>query len=280
MKKSKKVIKINTSIIKKIKYMGLFFVLILFLLIFRIAYLQLIKGPYLKKEASTQQTSTKIINATRGTIYDSNGKVLAISAESDTISVNPSKLKYSNGEAVSLEFVAQSFSNILGIEYSEVYKKLTSDSTSITIASKVESDKIDLLRTWMNSNKITSGINIDSSSKRYYPYNNLACHVIGFTGTDNNGLFGLENSLDSLLSGTAGKVVTLTDSINQEIPNQKKSSIDALNGSNVYLTLDVNIQSIAEKYLSQAVVDNVADYGTVIIMEPSTRQCFGYGKLS
>ena len=84
------------------------------------------------------------------------------------------------------------------------------------------------------------------------------------------GLFGLENSLDSVLSGTVGKMVTLIDSVNSEIPNQQKSYIAAQNGSNVYLTIDVNIQSIVEKYLSQAVVDNIADYGTAIVMEPST----------
>lgn len=122
----------------------------------------------------------------------------------------------------------------------------------------------------MDSNKIYSGININSSVRRYYPYNNLGCHMLGFTGTDGNGLFGLENSLDSILSGTVGKVVTITDSINSEIPNQEQSYIAAKDGSNVYLTIDINIQSIAEKYLSQAVIDNIADYGTVIIMEPST----------
>ncbi len=270
MKKSKKIVKINISNIRKLKIIELFCLFLLFLLVIRIAYLQFIKGPSLSKEASAQQTSTKIINPTRGTILDANGKVLSISAEVDTVSVNPTKLEYTNGDSVSLEFVAQSFSNIFGLEYSSVLEKLTTATTSVNIASKVESDKIDLLKDWMKSNKIYSGINIDSSAKRYYPYNNLACHLIGFTGTDNNGLFGLENSLDSILSGTVGKVVALTDSVNSEIPNQKKSYIDALDGSNVYLTLDVNIQSIVEKYLSQAVIDNISDYGTCIVMEPST----------
>lgn len=93
MKKSKKIIKINSSNIKKLKIMELLLLLLLFLLIFRIAYLQFIKGPSLSKEASTQQTSTKTLNPSRGTIYDSNGKVLAISAEVDSVSVNPSRVK-------------------------------------------------------------------------------------------------------------------------------------------------------------------------------------------
>lgn len=270
MKKSGKIIKINNSSIKRLsRFKGVLYFLLV-LLVVRLAYLQIISGPSLSKEASSQQTSTRTIDPSRGTIYDSNGKVLAISAEVDTVSVNPSKLKDSKGNEVNKDFVANSFSNIFGIDSSEILDKLNSDSTTVTIASKVESDKIDLLRTWMKTNNIYAGINIDSSVKRYYPYNNLACHMLGFTGTDSNGLFGLENSLDSLLSGTAGKVVSITDSVNSEIPNQQQSYIEAQNGSNVYLTIDVNIQSIVQKYLSQAVVDNIADYGTAIIMEPST----------
>lgn len=270
MKKSKKIIKINNISIKRLKTIRSFIILLLLILVFRIAYIQFIDGNNLRKKASAQQTATKTITPNRGTIYDSRGKVLAISAEVDTVSVNPSKLKYSNGTSVSLEFVAQSFSNIFGIDYAETLEKLSSAKASIKIASKVESDKIELLNNWMETNKIYNGISIDSTIKRYYPYNNLACHLLGFTGTDNNGLFGLENSLDNTLSGTAGKVVTLIDSINQEIPNEQKSYIDALDGSNVYLTIDVNIQSIVQKYLSQAVTDNIADYGTAIVMEPST----------
>ncbi len=270
MKKPKKIIKINNKNITKLLILEISIFFLMVLLIFRLAYLQFIDGPNLSKQANSQQTSTKTITPNRGTIYDSNGKVLAISADVDTVSVNPTKLQYSNGDSVSFDFVAQSFSNIFDLEYNDVLEKLNSSNSTVTIAYKVEKDKIELLRNWMNSNKIYSGINIDSSVKRYYPYNNLACHLLGFSGTDGNGLFGLENSLETTLAGTVGKVVTLTDSVNSEIPNQESSYISALDGSNVYLTIDVNIQSIVEKYLSQAVVDNIADYGTVIIMEPST----------
>ena len=270
MKKHKKIVKINNSNIKRITIMSVLFFILFFLLVIRLAYLQFIKGEWLSKQASTQQTSTKTITPARGIIYDKNGKVLAISAEVDTVTVTPSKLKYSDGDIVPLEYAAQSFSNIFGLDYSETLNKLTAATSSVRVATKVEKDKIDLLKDWMDSNNISSGISIDSSIKRYYPYDTLACHTLGFTGTDSNGLFGLENSLDSILSGTVGKVVTLTDSVNSEIPNEQQSYIAAQDGSNVYLTLDVKIQSIVEKYLSQAVIDNIADYGTAIIMEPST----------
>ena len=109
MKKSKKVVKINNSNIKKLKIMRIIFFFILILLVFRLAYLQFIKGSWLSKQANSQQTSTKTITPSRGTIYDKNGKVLAISAEVDTVSVNPTRLKYSDDADVSIDFAARVF---------------------------------------------------------------------------------------------------------------------------------------------------------------------------
>lgn len=243
--------------------------ILLILLVFRIGFLQFVEGSSLRKRASEQQTTTKTLYAERGTIYDAKGNVLAISAKVDTVSINPSLIKYSDKSEVSKEFLAHSFSSIFGLDYDETLAKINDNTSYITIASKVEVDKITELKDWMKENKIYSGINIDSSTKRFYPYNTLASNLIGFTGTDNSGLWGLENSLDSILSGTNGKVVTLIDSVNGEIPNQEQTYIDAKNGSNIYLTIDVKVQSIVEKYLSQAVDDNNANSGVAIVMKPS-----------
>ena len=202
MKKSKKIVKINNLNIQRLKIIIILFFLLFVFLIIRLAYLQFIKGSWLSSKANTQQTSTKTITPTRGIIYDTNGKTLAISAEVDTVTVNPSRLKYSSGDNVPLEIAAQSFANIFSLDYTETLQKLTEATSFVTIASKVESDKINLLENWIDTNDISSGISIDSAIRRYYPYNSLACHMIGFTGTDGNGLFGLENSLDSTLSGT------------------------------------------------------------------------------
>ena len=121
MKKSSKIVKINNSNIKKLKMLAVVFIILFILIIFRLVYLQFIDGPSLSKAASTQQTATKTLTPSRGTIYDSNGKVLALSAEVDTVSVNPSKLKDSKGNEVNKDFVANSFSNIFGIDSSEIY---------------------------------------------------------------------------------------------------------------------------------------------------------------
>lgn len=270
MRETQKILKATINNKKKLKVSMLIFIFLLILLSFRLVVLQLIQGDKLKRKASAQQTSVQTIQPTRGTIYDSNGKLLAISAEADNILINPASMKHLDNTEIDKEAVAQSFSEIFGLDYAEILEILNTSTSYTKIASKVEKDKVDALKNWMQTNSIYSGINIEPTVKRYYPYNNLASQVIGFTGTDNNGLFGLENSLEDILSGTVGQVVTLIDSVNDEIPNQEKSYIEPKNGSNVYLTLDVNIQSIAEKYLSQAVIDNKADYGTIIIMEPDT----------
>lgn len=246
------------------------FVILFLLLIIRIAWLQFVDGKKLKETALKNQLTSRTLNSNRGSIFDSSGRPLAVSSKVDTVSVNPSNIKYSNGDSVNKEVLANSFSSIFDLNYDDVLEKLNKDSSNVIIAEKVEKDKITLLENWMKENKVSSGINIVEDLKRYYPCKNLASNLIGFTGTDGSGRMGLEYSLDDTLKGVPGKILTLTDSINGEIPDQEKTYIEAENGYDVYLTIDVNIQSIAEKYLSQAVVDNNADGGNVIIMNPSS----------
>lgn len=244
--------------------MAIIFILLI-ALIFRLAWIQFVDGSYLKEKAYRQQTVNKIISPNRGTIYDTNGKALAISAQVDTVTVNPSKIKEENKEKL-----AKAFSDIFELDYEETLNKLHSDSSVETIASKVEQDKIAELEEWMETNKLSSGINIDADNKRYYPYNNLASHLIGFTGTDNQGLTGIELAWNETLTGTAGKIVASADVHNDEISGQTQQYIEAENGSDVYLTIDVNIQNIVEKYLSQGVQKNKSVAGSAIIMNPNT----------
>lgn len=241
------------------------FFILLVLLLFRIAYFQFIKGSELKEAANRQQTTDRIISAKRGNIYDSTGKLLAASVPVDTVSINPSKIAKDNKEKV-----AKALSSIFELDYNEVLEKVNSDSSVETIIKKVEQDKIDELKNWMKTNKIYSGINIDEDVKRYYPYGNLASNLIGFCNTDNNGQEGIELKWNSVLSGTSGKIVTIEDAVKGLIPDKNETYIPAENGSNITLTIDANIQSIAEKYLKQACVENdCKSGGNVIIMNPS-----------
>ena len=127
----------------------------------------------------------------------------------------------------------------------------------------------------MEEEKISTGINIDEDTKRVYPYNNLASNLIGFCGTDNTGIQGIEDSWNKVLQGTPGKLTTSTDAIREEIPDSNQTYIPAENGSDIVLTLDFNIQTILEKYLKQAVEENHADSGTVVALAPSTGDVLG-----
>ena len=119
----------------------------------------------------------------------------------------------------------------------------------------------------MKEEKISAGINIDEDTKRYYPYDTLASNLIGFCGDENSGLYGLEERWNSVLTGTFGKVVTARDVNGQAISEENEQYVPAENGSNLYLTIDANIQTTAEKYLEKAIVENKPkNGGNVIIM--------------
>lgn len=254
-----------------------FIIILLIILVFRLSYLQFIKGPSLKEAATKQQTTSRIISPNRGSIYDSTGKPLAISAKVDTVTINPQKFVISDGDnsqektANLQEKVSKAFAEIFELEYDDVYQKVTSNSSIQTIAKKVEEEKINKLKAWMEENEINDGINIDTDTKRYYYYNNLASNLIGFCGDDNQGLAGLEYYWNSVLTGTPGKIITSQDAHQDIISNNNENYIPAQNGSNITLTIDYNIQTIAEKYLKQAVADNNCNRGgNIIVMDPKT----------
>lgn len=255
-------------------WLSIIIIILLFTLIFRIGWLQFINGPKLKEAAVKQQTTSRIISPNRGSIYDSTGKPIAISADVDTITINPEKfiVKDSEEETTALqEKVATAFSEIFELNYDEVYSKVTSTSSVQTIIKKVEEDKVLKLKDWMKENEIYSGINIDTDTKRYYYYNNLASNLIGFCGDDNQGLSGIEYYWNSTLTGTPGKITTAQNAAQDIISDSNENYIPAENGSNITLTVDINIQTIAEKYLKQAVIENNCKRGgNIIIMDPET----------
>lgn len=275
-----KVVKIKTNFesknlihTKKLKWILIISILIFLLLIARIGFLQFVQGDYLKELAYNQQAINQIISPKRGNIYDSTGQALAISAQVDTITINPNKIvKKSDIDTKDYkEKVAKGLSDIFELNYDEVLEKVNSESQVETIIKKVEQDKVDELKKWMESNEITTGINIDEDSKRYYPYSTVASSVIGFCGNDNQGLSGIESKWESILTGTPGKIVSSKGSDQKEIPNAGETYISAENGSDLVLTIDLNIQTIVEEYLKQAVENNNCSRGgNVIVMNPKT----------
>ena len=254
-------------------------IVVFLIIIFRIGWLQFVEGASLKEMMYDQLITSEILTPKRGSIYDSTGKTLAISAQVDTVSVDPREFVQTDEDGDVDEFktkayrekIAKSFSDIFELDYEETLNKISTDSSFVVIAKKVEKDKIDRLREWMEKEEVYSGISIDEDTKRYYPYNNLASSLIGFCNDDNQGSEGLEYYWNSTLTGTDGKIVTSQDALRDYIPDENQTYIAPQNGSDLTLTIDANIQSIAEKYLKQGCIENEASRGgNVIIMDPNT----------
>lgn len=238
---------------------------ILTLLATRIGYIQLVKGEELMARAYMQQTLDRSINPKRGTIYDATGSVvLAVSSTVETVSVTPTNINKNDREKI-----ATALSNIFSLDYENTLKKVSRRSSIEIITKKVDKDKADELRVWMKENNITSGINIDEDTKRYYPFNNLASQIIGFCGSDNQGLDGIEAMYDSTLKGSKGKITKIRDARGGDIENTSEEYVSAIDGNDLVLTIDAVIQGIAEKYLKEACIDNVCtDGGNIIVMNP------------
>ena len=243
---------------------GLFVaIIIIILLTTRLGYIQLVWGAELNDKALSQQSQSRKITAKRGTIYDATGKYeLAVSSSVEAVTINPGNIKKENKEKV-----AKTLSDIFKLDYEKTLKKVNKRSSIETIVKQVEKNKTDELRKWMEDNQITTGINIDEDSKRYYPYGDLAAQVIGFCGSDNQGLDGIEAKYNNELKGTNGRIERQTNAAGASLGDEEY--ISAIDGNSLILTIDMTIQSIVEKYLEEACIDNVCtDGGSIIAMNP------------
>ena len=236
------------------------------IVIVRLIIVQFVEGDKWEQRAIDQAYVSRKITASRGTIYDRTEKnILAQSSSVETVSVNPVNIQDSDKEKV-----AKMLSEIFEIEYENVLNKVKNNkSKQEIIARKVDKEKADSLRKWMNENNIFSGINIDEDMKRYYPYGKLASHVIGFVGSDNQGLEGIEAKYNDILTGEKGSISKMLDARGNSFGNGGELFEKAKGGNSIVLTIDKNIQAITEKYLEEACIENeCTDGGNVIIMDP------------
>ena len=253
---------LNTK--KRIRIMLFIILIVLGLLIIRIAWIQLIKGKFYKALAEQQQNLDREISAKRGIIYDRNGEILAMSASSEMITINPNNIPKEKKE-----LVARKISEVLELDYEKVLKKVNRNSSIEIIDKKVEKEKSNIIREWLIENNIDQGINIDEDTKRYYPYSKLGSQIIGFCGSDNQGLNGIEAKYDEILKGKKGSISKTTDAKGKNIEDTEEKYNEAISGNSIELTIDKNIQQIAEKYLEDACIDNkCTDGGNVLIINP------------
>ena len=251
---------------KRILGAACLFLAMLVLITGNTAKVQLIDGVKYKQWAIAQQTRDKIINSKRGTIYDRNMKPLAVSATVYTVVVSPSEICKVSGRA---EKVSKLLADTLKLEYEEVYKKVSKTSSDYEeIKAKIEKDESDALFAIM---KDLPGVTLLEDSKRYYPFNNFASHVIGFTGKDNQGLSGIEYMYDEFLTGKSGRVVSAADSVGGDMPYKYEKYYNSEDGLSVVLTIDEVIQHFVEKHLETAVIENdVKNGAAALVMDVKT----------
>ena len=250
---------------RKLRNLLIVFFLLQILLIIRVSFIQFVQGEELQAMAYSQQTLNRNINPKRGRILDRTGKIeLAVSASTETVSINPTNIKEEDKEKLTEELC-----NLFNLDYETTLKKVKKRTSIEIIAKKIDKEKTDELRIWLEQNNITTGVNIDEDTKRFYPYSSLASQIIGFTGSDNQGLEGLEKYYDEILKGTPGRILKLADATGTDIGDEGEKYEHAKDGNDIILTIDMTIQAIAEKYLTEACIDNkCTDGGNVIIMNP------------
>ncbi len=237
----------------------------------RLGFLTIVQGSSLQEAAVGQQLKDTTIPAKRGTIYDANGKVLAESASVWQVVMSP--IYFENDEQ--RRAAAEGLSEILELDYDNVYEKTTQESYYVVVKRKIEveaRDKVlELIDELSTEYDCGSVVQLLDDYKRYYPQNDLASCVIGFTGSDEQGLEGVEFQYDEYLSGTPGRIITAKNARGTDMPFQYEQSVEAEDGNNIYLTIDETVQSICEKYMKQGIADNnVLNRGVCIAMDVNT----------
>lgn len=243
------------------------FVLVAVIAIGRLFYLQIVSYDKFKNETSGSISSETGIKASRGLIVDNNGVVLADNKTVERVFISPADMK-SDAER---QLVADNLSRILDVDYDTIYEKtLKKNRKDETIKKNVEKDEADMVRAFVNKYSLDS-VHLVTSTTRYYPFENLLSHVLGFVGSDNQGLYGIEYQYNEYLTGVDGKIITAKNGLGQDMPYDYEQYIEPQNGYKLVLTIDQTMQSILEKYLEECLEESGADNRvTGIIMDPKT----------
>ena len=295
--------KINGTGMRRIVILaGIFGVLTFVILFCKLWQLQVTQHDWLENKAITQQTREVTSTAHRGTIYDANGDILAISAAVQNVILSPRDLldtvkdevktkdEFGNPRSETAieaeqkaklqstyDLIADNLSSILGIDRTEIMTRLQKTKSAYEVlAKKVEEDVSDQVRAFIEENKLERAIYLTDDSKRYYPYSTMASQVIGFVNSSNTGAYGLESLYNLDLAGTDGKIITNKNASGKAMPSSYSSYIDSINGYNVHTTIDSTIQMYAEKTLEEGIAKfDVINGGFCLVMDPDTGAVLG-----
>jgi len=246
-------------------------VVIIFLMtttVARVFYLTIVRGEELSEKAETQQLKDTEITAMRGTIYDSNGNVLAQSASVWNVFIDPLNIKDKQRD-----LIVDEFANLFGYdadEKKEFYDRTTHQNHYELVEKKVENNIKEKLSKFVSKNELGGCIGTEQTTKRYYPYGTLASSVIGFTGSDDQGLSGIEAYYDEQLTGTNGRIITAKDAKSNNIANDYETSIAATDGDSIVLTINQTIQYYLEKGLRETMNEYQAKGAYGVVMNCNT----------
>lgn len=249
-------VKIKTFHRKKIVAVFALCMAAMLFLIGRLGYLMLLRADYYSEKAQDLHERERSIKAARGKILDCNGKVLADNKTVCTISVI-------HGQIKEPEKVIDVLTEELGLERDQVKKRVEKNSSIERIKTNVDKQTGDKIREYD-----LAGVKVDEDYKRNYPYGNLASKVLGFTGSDNQGIVGLEVKYESILKGTDGQILTMTDARGVELSDTGEGRKEPVSGKNLILSLDANLQEYAQQAAYQALEQKQADSVSIILMRP------------
>lgn len=254
--------------LKRILIMAVVIIFLMTTTVARVFYLTIVRGEELSEKAETQQLKDTEITAMRGTIYDSNGNVLAQSASVWNVFIDPLNIKDKQRD-----LIVDEFANLFGYdadEKKEFYDKTNHKNHYELVEKKVENNIKEKLSKFVSKNELGGCIGTEQTTKRYYPYGTLASSVIGFTGADDQGLSGIEAYYDEQLTGTNGRIITAKDAKSNNIANDYETSIAATDGDSIVLTINQTIQYYLEKGLRETMNEYQAKGAYGVVMNCNT----------
>lgn len=235
---------------------------------------QIVNYNYYQTRAIAQQTMDTTLAPNRGSIYSRNYTPLAISAPVETVYIAPNSIDEEDRRTV-----AEGLASILEMDEDAIYQKTLKKNYYEMIKRRIDAEVADRIREWVDE-KDLEGVHLVEDTKRYYPYNSMACHILGFTGTDNVGLDGIESIYNEYLQGTSGKLITAKNAIGTELPYEYETYVAAENGKNVVLTIDETVQYYLEKHLQEARLEQKCVEGAAgIVMNVKTGEILAMASL-
>ncbi|MCC8073085.1 MAG: PASTA domain-containing protein [Clostridiales bacterium] len=257
------------SMLKRILILALVIIFLLTSSAVRVLYLQVVRGEELSLKAESQQLMDTEISAMRGTIYDADGNVLAQSATVWNIYLDP--LEIDDDEQRNL--IVEKFTELFEYdeeEQAELLEKTKAENHYEIVEKQVENDVKEEISDFMSENLLGDCIGMEETTKRYYPYGSLASTVIGFTGSDDQGLSGLESYYNDELTGTNGRIITAKDAVSNEIASDYETSVEATDGNSIVTTINQTIQYYLEKGLRETLEEYQAKGAYGIVMNCNT----------